>query len=176
MGLGLAIDYSLLIVHRFREEVVRDGDVDAAIGRTMATAGRAVVFSGGAVAIGLGLLLFVPVPFIRSMGIGGLLVPVASILAALTLQPALLSLLGRHVSAPRRDGRFWGRLARRIMRHPLVFLAAGTAVLVALALPALSLRVTPGSLTGIPASTEAVRGYDALRAGLGGGSSRRRTS
>ena len=104
VGLGLAIDYSLLIVHRFREEVARDGDVDAAIGRTMATAGRAVVFSGGAVAIGLGLLLFVPVPFIRSMGIGGLLVPVASILAALTLQPALLSLLGRHVSAPRRDG------------------------------------------------------------------------
>ena len=169
VGLGLAIDYSLLIVHRFREEVAQDGDVDASIARTMATAGRTVVFSGGAVAIGLGLLLFVPVPFIRSMGIGGLLVPAASVLAALTLQPALLSLLGRHVSAPRPEGQFWGRLARRIVRHPGPFLAAGIAALVALALPALTLRVTPGSLTGIPRSTEAVRGYDALRSGLGGG-------
>jgi uncharacterized membrane protein YdfJ with MMPL/SSD domain len=169
VGLGLAIDYSLLIVHRFREEVAHDGDVDAAIARTMATAGRAVLFSGGAVAIGLGLLLFVPVPFIQSLGIGGLLVPASSMVAALTLQPALLSLLGRHISAPRPPGTFWQQLARRIMRRPYVALALGTAALLALALPALALRLTPGSLTGIPSSTESVRGYDALRAGLGGG-------
>ena len=109
VGLGLAIDYSLLIVHRFREEVVRDGDVDAAIGRTMATAGRAVVFSGGAVAIGLGLLLFVRCPSSDRWGSAACSFRSASLLAALTLQPALLSLLGRHVSTPRRDGRFWGR-------------------------------------------------------------------
>ena len=102
IGLGLAIDYSLLVVHRFREEVAGGAAVDDAVVRTMATAGRAVVFSGAAVAIGLAVLLFVPVPFIRSMGLGGLLVPLVSIAAVLTLQPSLLSLLGRRATRARR--------------------------------------------------------------------------
>ncbi len=169
VGLGLAVDYSLLVVHRFREELDDGGTVDDAIARTMATAGRAVVFSGVAVAVGLGLLLAVPVPFIRSMGIGGLLVPLVSVLAALTLQPALLSLLGRRAAGRRREGSFWGRLARAIMRRPFGFLAAGVVVLAALAAPALTLRLTPGSLTGIPASTESVQGYRLLTRGLGAG-------
>ena len=122
IGLGLAIDYSLLVVHRFREELARRRAASTdAIVRTMATAGRAVVVSGLAVAVGLGLLLFMPVPLLRSMGVGGLLIPLASIAAALTLQPALLSLVG----APRRRRRaststrgFWARLARAIMRRP----------------------------------------------------------
>ena len=96
IGLGLAVDYSLLVVYRFREELARGAARrTTAIVRTMATAGRAVVFSGATVAIGLALLLLVPVPFIRSLGVGGFLVPLASIAAAATLQPALLSLLGR---------------------------------------------------------------------------------
>jgi len=78
IGLGLAVDYSLLVVHRFREELARGGTVDDAVVRTVATAGRAVAFSGAAVAVGLGLLLLVPVPFIRSLGIGGLLIPLVS--------------------------------------------------------------------------------------------------
>ncbi len=75
IGLGIAIDYSLLIVYRFREELERGGTKDDAILRTMATAGRAVIFSGATVAIGLALLLFMPLPFMRSMGVGGFLIP-----------------------------------------------------------------------------------------------------
>jgi RND superfamily putative drug exporter len=169
IGLGLAVDYSLLVVHRYREELARGGTPEDAVARTVATAGRAVAFSGSAVAVGLGLLFVVPVPFIRSMGIGGLLIPLVSVAAALTLQPALLSLLGTRIGGRSRGGAFWGRVARAIMRRPWAFLAAGTAVLVALALPALGLRLTPGSLTGIPSSAESVRGYNALRDAVGGG-------
>jgi RND superfamily putative drug exporter len=169
IGLGLAVDYSLLIVHRFREELADGGRRDAAIERTMATAGRAVVYSGVAVAIGLGLLLLVPVPFIRSMGLGGLLVPLVSVAAAVTLQPVLLSLLGTRAVGRRREGVLWGRFAHAIMRRPRWWLTAGTVVLLALAAPALHLRVTPGSLTGVPSTTESVQGYELLRRGLGGG-------
>src|ERR687888_2706995 len=95
IGLGIAVDYSLLIVYRFREELHRTESKDEAIVRTMQTAGRAVLFSGATVAIGLALLLFMPVPFMRSMGVGGFLIPLVSIAAAATLQPALLSVFGR---------------------------------------------------------------------------------
>src|SRR4029077_487478 len=111
IGLGLAVDYSLLVVHRYREELRRGLGRDDAVVRTVATAGRAVAFSGAAVAVGLGLLLVVPVPFIRSMGIGGLLIPIVSVAAALTLQPAVLSLLGPRLAGPARGGAFWGGAA-----------------------------------------------------------------
>ena len=177
IGLGLAIDYSLLIVFRFREELARGLPTDDAILRTMATAGRAVVFSGLAVAIGLATLLLVPVPFVRSLGLGGLLIPLASIAAALTLQPALLSLLGRH--GGRRAGSpagtrdvergFWARLARSIMRRPAAYLATGGAVLLAAAAPVLYLELTPVSVSGFPRSPESVRGYELLRERVGPG-------
>src|SRR5262249_59996056 len=89
IGLGIAIDYSLLIVYRFREELERDGSTEDAVVRTMATAGRAVVFSGATVAIGLALLLFMPSPFMRSMGIGGVLIPPLSLARPATPPPAL---------------------------------------------------------------------------------------
>src|SRR2546430_688326 len=150
IGLGIAIDYSLLIVYRFREELARGGSKDDAIVRTMATAGRAVIFSGATVAIGLALLLFMPLPFMRSMGVGGFLIPLVSITAAATLQPALLSLYGRrgtaqfhlvgwlrgrglplpHFAGPDEEHGMWARLARSIMRRPVAFLVGGTAVLV----------------------------------------------
>jgi len=167
IGLGLAIDYSLLIVLRVREELERTDDVDEAVVRTMATAGRAIVFSGFAVAAGLALLLLMPVPFIRSMGIAGLLIPVVSIAAALTLQPALLSLFGRRGLAPglrplRLPGVPWRRIGEWVVRRRVPVLVCATAVLVAAAVPAFSLRLTPGSLTGIPHSLESVRGFDLL--------------
>ena len=169
IGLGLAVDYSLLIVHRFREELRAGATVDHAVERTMASAGRSVAFSGAAVAVGLGLLLVVPVPFIRSLGIGGLVVPLASIVVAATLQPVLLGLVGRRVLRDRREGPFWGRVARRVMRRPGLIAAAGSALLLVLAVPAVHLHLTPGSLTGLPSSVESVQGYDLLRNGLGGG-------
>ena len=157
----------------------------------MATAGRAVVFSGTTVAIGLALLLLVPVPFVRSLGVGGFVVPLASIVAAATLQPALLSLAGRRgarrvpVAAFLRsrlgirlpvlpgtidlESGFWARLARAIMRRPVAFLAVGTAILLALAAPAFYLHVTPGSVSALPQFPESVRGLTLLRSGAGAG-------
>jgi uncharacterized membrane protein YdfJ with MMPL/SSD domain len=191
IGLGIAVDYSLLIVYRFREELARPGPKDDAIVRTMATAGRAVIFSGATVAIGLALLLFMPSPFMRSMGIGGFLIPLVSIAAAATLQPALLSLYGRrgmkrvavaefmrrrlHVPLPRLAGTedieqgMWARLARAIMRQPVAFLAAGAALLVAIAIPVFALQLTPGSAFGIPQHPQAVHGFNVLRGAVGAG-------
>jgi putative drug exporter of the RND superfamily len=167
LGLGLAIDYSLLIVLRLREELESARDADTAVVRAMSTAGRAIVFSGLAVAAGLALLLLMPVPFIRSMGVAGLLIPLVSIAAALTLQPALLSLFGRRglqrLHTGVRGPTFpWMRLARWVVRRRVAVLAVSTAALVAAAVPALSLRLTPGSISGIPHSLESVRGFDLL--------------
>ena len=177
VGLGLAIDYSLLVVYRFREELGASRDVDGAIVRTMETAGRSVLFSGATVGIGLGLLLFVPVPFVRSLGVGGFLVPLLSMAAAATLQPALLSVLG--VRGMRRiellpaardlDRGFWSRLARAIMRRPRRFLAVGAAILVAAAIPAAWLQVTPGSISALPTGNDSSRGIQLLRDRVGAG-------
>jgi uncharacterized membrane protein YdfJ with MMPL/SSD domain len=189
IGLGIAIDYSLLIVYRFREELERGGSKDDAIARTMATAGRAVIFSGATVAIGLALLLFMPVPFMRSMGVGGFLIPLVSIAAASTLQPVLLSLYGRrgtkrvhlaewlrqrglplpHLAGPDVEHGFWARLARTIMRRPLLFFAAGSAILVAAAVPVVDLQLTPGSAQGIPQTPQSVHGLNLLRDAVGPG-------
>jgi uncharacterized membrane protein YdfJ with MMPL/SSD domain len=178
IGLGIAIDYSLLIVYRFREELHRTESKDEAILRTMATAGRAVVFSGATVAIGLALLLFMPSPFMRSMGIGGFLIPLVSLAAALTLQPALLSLYGRRgvrraaFVRRRRDAvrrGFWERLAAAIMRRPVAFLGGGAALLVAIAIPAFAMQLTPGSAQGIPQHPQAVHGFDILKRAVGAG-------
>src|SRR5215217_4501127 len=187
IGLGIAIDYSLLVVYRFREELAHTESKDEAIIRTMATAGRAVVFSGATVAIGLALLLFMPLPFMQSMGVGGFLIPLMSIVAASTLQPALLSVFGRRgtrrlhvadfvrdrlrVPLPRLAGAadpergFWARLARSIMRTPVAYLAVGATVLVAAAVPVLDLELTPGSASGTPQSPESIRGFNVLPGG-----------
>ena len=144
IGLGIAIDYSLLIVYRFREEIAIGREKDAAIVRTMETAGRSVVFSGLAVALGLALLIAMPLPFMRMMGVAGFLIPIVSIAAAATLQPALLSLYGKRGVARKRilpasridpEQGFWARLARAIMARPVTFLLVGSAVLVAAAVP-----------------------------------------
>jgi RND superfamily putative drug exporter len=165
IGLGLAIDYSLVILSRFREELARGGRRDDAIVRTMATAGRAVVFSGFAVAIGLALLLFLPVPFVRTMGLAGLLVPLVSIVGALTLQPALLSVWP--IRAQARSAAWpW---AHRIVRAPRRVLAIATVALLAAAAPVLFVELTPGTLSGLPQSLEASRGLSELRHAFGPG-------
>jgi putative drug exporter of the RND superfamily len=180
IGLGLAIDYSLLVVHRFREELARGQcTVEDAVVRTMQTAGRAVVFSGVAVAIGLSVVTIMPVPFMRSLGVAGFLVPLVSIAAALTLQPVLLSLFGRRGMrtvrvrrlrpAHTRESDLWARLAAAIMRRPVITLVAGTAVLLAAAAPLVFLRLTPGSISAIPQSTQSARGLALLSDRVGPG-------
>jgi RND superfamily putative drug exporter len=180
IGLGLAVDYSLLIVHRFRYELVDSRrQVSDAIVTTMQTAGRTVLVSGVGVAVGLSVLLLVPVPFVRSLGFAGLVVPLVAMAAALTLQPALLALLGRRgvagVSVLRGRARrapkpgLWSRLAGIVTRRPLVVLVCSAAALAVAAAPALWLEVTPGSVVAIPQGIQSARALYVLRDRVGPG-------
>ena len=180
IGLGIAIDYSLLVVYRYREELAKGGTKEDAVVRTMETAGRAVVFSGIAVGIGLALMLFMPLPFMRGFGVGGLIIPLVSVVAAVTLLPVLMytiaapldrvPLLPRRVTA-RRDSEenMWYRLARSIMRRPVAYAAGTAALLVGLALPILALELGPGSNKGIPQELEGVRGLNVISDAVGDG-------
>jgi putative drug exporter of the RND superfamily len=181
IGLGIAIDYSLLVVYRFREEMRGTTSKEDAVVRTMQTAGRTVVFSGTAVGLGLALLLFMPLPFMRGFGIGGLIIPFVSVLAAVTLLPVLLWVLAVRLDRVRflpkawlerradAEAGFWAQLARTIQRRPWPFAVGTSALLVALALPVLGLQLGPGSNEGIPSELEAVRGLDTLAGELGEG-------
>ena len=181
IGLGIAIDYSLLVVHRFREELQAGGGRDEAIVRTMTTAGRAVLFSGTAVGIGLALLLFMPLPFMRGFGLGGLIIPTVSVAAAVTFLPVVLSLAGARLDGigllPRswlerrgdHERGFWPWLARGIMRRARIVAPLTAGLLLLLAAPVLALQVGPGSNEGIPRGLEAVRGYEVLAAAVGAG-------
>ena len=100
VGLGVAIDYSLLMIFRFREELKRQPDVETAVVETMTHAGRSVIVSGSTVAIGLLSLVILPIPVIRSIGIGGMLIPAVSVVSGITLVPALLSHPRRRRSTP----------------------------------------------------------------------------
>ena len=180
IGLALAIDYSLLMVHRFRTEINRENvSVDDAIIATMQSAGRTVTFSGFAVAIGLATLLLVPVPFVRSLGAAGLVVPVFSLAAALSLQPALLSFLGRRGVRPvgikglmaQRDVStgLWARATRRVIRRPLYVLVTAIIVLGGAASSIFWLQLTPASTTAIPHNIEAARALTLASSRLGPG-------
>ena len=179
IGLGVAVDYSLLIVYRYREELRAGRSADDAIARTMATAGRAVVFSGTAVAIGLAVLFFMPLPFMRGFGFG-LFIPVVSVVCALTLLPVLLHFLGAKLDRvhlvparviERRDAEdnFWWRLSRTIMRRPVLFATGATALLLALAVPLFSLELGPGTNKGIPQDLEGVQGLNIISDAVGEG-------
>ena len=181
IGLGLAIDYSLLILHRYRRELREnpEGSANQAILTTMATAGRTVLISGTIVCIALATLLLVPVPFVRSLGTAGLIVPMTSMLAAITLAPALLSLLGKHAVTTigfhgligRKDvlSGYWARITRFVIAKPKsVFIGS----LISLAIMASSifwLTITPSSLTAIPANLESSQALTLItdRAGPG---------
>ena len=181
IGFAIAVDYSLLVVFRFRQELERHESVDDALVATMGTAGRATLFSGAVVAIGLSLLALMPLPFMRSMGVGGLLVPLFSIASAATFLPALLSVLGRRINrfrvvprrilASRADGRpgMWTRLSKSIMRRPVVYLVGASAVMIGLAIPGLQLHLTGGDNRGVPLTTESTRGLALLTRTLGPG-------
>ena len=150
MGLALGIDYSLLTVQRFREELGRGRDVLDAIEVTGATANRAVLLSGGTVVISIGGLLFLPLNMFLGIGIAIIAVAFTSVAAALTLLPALLALLGHRVNKwrlpmrhPGGESRFWNGVARRVTENPARSAAAGVGVLLLLSAPLLSLRLGP---------------------------------
>jgi RND superfamily putative drug exporter len=174
LGFGLGIDYSLFIVSRFREELVARDPADA-LGVAMATAGKAVMFSGLTVFIGLLGLMTFDFMALRSLGIAGSVVVALSVGAALTLLPALLAFLGPRVNAfaivPVRDGRtgFWHAVSGRVMRHAGLVFAAVLALLVALGLPFLRVEFGAPDASILPGDVRSRQGFDQLRAAFGEG-------
>jgi RND superfamily putative drug exporter len=169
IGLGVAIDYSLFIVSRFREELARGRTVEDAVAIALATAGRAILFSGVTVAIGLAGMLFYPGTFLVSLGVSGSLVVAASVLYALTFLPALLSILGPRVGAwrvplPRGRGGsgLWHSIATAVMRRPVLVLVPTVALIAIAASPFLQLRLASADATILPPTVESRRGYDML--------------
>jgi trehalose monomycolate/heme transporter len=170
LGLGLAIDYALFIVSRFREEMRALGNtrdvVPAALGRTMVTAGRTVLVSGVIVAVSLASLLFFSQGFLQSMGYGAIAAVLVALIAALTVLPALLALLGPRVDALRirrrrtssdeagEENGVWARLARAVMRRPGIIAASTTALLIVLALPFLNIAWGGVDYRVLPEGTE----------------------
>jgi putative drug exporter of the RND superfamily len=184
LGLGLGVDYSLLMTSRFREELVKrpgaandQRQVDEAVRITVATAGRAVFFSGLTVLLGLlGLVLF-EFMILRSVGIAGAIVVGLAVLAALTLLPALLTLLGRNldrfavrrvVARPGVEGP-WATLARRVMERPVAVLVPTLAVLLILGSPFLHVRFNSPDASILPASLPSRAAFDRLRDAFGEG-------
>jgi putative drug exporter of the RND superfamily len=154
IGLGVAIDYSLLVVTRWREELAAGATDEEAIEQAMASAGRAVVFSGVTVAVGLLVLVVLPIPFIRSIGLGGMLIPLISVAAAITLLPALLAGRGKRLEWPRRRShdrppKAWLWWASRVVRYRWAAAAGALVVLGALVAAAFGLQVGDVSVNAL---------------------------
>ncbi len=175
IGLGVAIDYSLLVVSRWREERAHGASEEAAVQKAMETAGHAVVFSGITVAIGLLALVALPIPFLRSMGYGGMLIPLVSVAVAITLLPVVLVKLGARLDWPHRRtdataSRLWTRWAEGIARHRWIAAGAGLAVLAALMIAATDIRLGVHDADTLAKSGAAKEGLSALEhAGIGEG-------
>ena len=176
LGLGLAIDYSLFIVSRYREEIAKDGPGLPAMRRVLATSGRTVFFSSLTVAAALASLLVFPQRFLYSMGLGGSLVALFAALISLTVLPAVLTLLGTKVNAgapkflqrraeadarPAQAG-FWYRLSRFVMRRPLPVATLSAAFLILLGLPFLNIKFNTVDPTVLPESASARQVYDSI--------------
>ena len=184
-GLGLGVDYSLFIVSRFREELTRGRNVEEAIAITIATAGRAVTFSGLTVSIGLLGLVFFRINMLRSVGIGGVLVVLMAVLAAITLLPAVLAIIGTRVNAfpvrfPRLWGRkqiqlnpvgstttdpqygFWYRLSQLVMRYPVRIFVSVLLLMIGLGLPFLMVRFSAPDASILPVDVPSRAAYDLL--------------
>ena len=169
LGLGLGIDYALFFVSRFREELGNFSTAEA-IPRTVATAGRSIFFSGTAVLIGLSGLLFFPFMFMRSIGVAGVVVVFVSVIAALTLLPAILGVLGPNINRlairRRREGvgtAFWSRSAEVVMRHPFAVILLTALILGVLLNPVRHMKVGIPEATVLPQKYESRAGDDILK-------------
>ena len=175
VGLGIAIDYSLLVVSRWREERSHGRSGDEAVQRAMETAGRAVVFSGTTVAIGLLAMVALPVPFLRSMGYGGMLIPLVSTLVAITLLPVVLSKVGQRLDWPHRRtddraSKAWTRWAEAVVRRRWIAAISAIAVLTVLIVAATGLTLGDASPNTIAKHGDAKEGLTALEdSGIGSG-------
>jgi len=175
IGLGIAIDYSLLVVNRYRDERRRGRNHREAVEETMIRAGRTIVFSGLAVSVGLALMLLLPVPFLRGFGVGGLVVPAVSVVCGLTLLPIMLLTFGERLERvsliPHRlaerghagESRLWAAHAGWVMRHAKVVMPVIATLLVVAALPLIGIHVGPGSSSSLPPGIPAARGLEILQ-------------
>jgi RND superfamily putative drug exporter len=175
MGLALGIDYALFTLSRYREERLQGREKLDAIATAGATASRAVLFSGIAFVLAMLGLLLVPSTIFRSLAAGAILVGIVSVIAALTLLPAVLALLGDRVNALRipffgraaeqagSEGRFWGAIVHRVMRRPVVSLVLAAGLLLALAAPLFALNTGTSGAATLPGRFESKQGYLLLR-------------
>jgi RND superfamily putative drug exporter len=177
LGLGVSVDYSLIMIRRFTDEIA-GSDRDVALSQTMRTAGRTVAASGTTVAVALATLLIVDMPLIHSIAIAGISGVAVAVLTCLIVLPAVLYLLGPRVAAWRlpwlpstrdRSRRRWDRLARTIMARPVAALALTSAALLALAVPALGLQTDSGDASVLPKSSSVRQGYDLVEQQYGKG-------
>jgi RND superfamily putative drug exporter len=178
---GVSIDYALLIIFRFREELRHGKSTDDAIVATMQHAGRSVIVSGSTVAVGLLSMVLLPLPFIRSIGIGGMLIPAVSVLASITLLPSMLAMLGPRINRlrvmPRRvvEGSdqasgFWAWWSRLVTKHAVLTAAIGVAIIVALLVPGVQLNPSESQAKDRPGGGDAIAGRAALAsAGISAG-------
>jgi putative drug exporter of the RND superfamily len=175
VGLGVSIDYALLMVFRFREELASGESTEEAIVETMTHAGRSVIVSGTTVAIGLLSMVILPLPFIRSIGLGGMLIPLVAVLACISLLPALLSMLGPRINRvrvmPRRfvdppaEGRgFWAGWARTVTRRPLLVFLVGAVIVTLVLIPAFDINPSDAQVKDEPATGDAYAGRAAITA------------
>ncbi len=175
IGLGVCIDYTLLVVLRWREEHAAGAENERAVELAMEKAGAAVVFSGTTVGIGLLALVVLPLPFLRSIGYAGMLIPIVSVLVSITLLPVILATIGPWIDRPRmrteRDAsRFWTRWSTGVVRRRWWAAGIATAILLALAIPALGIQVGNASPESLAKSGDARQGLDALTgSGIGSG-------
>jgi RND superfamily putative drug exporter len=184
MGLALAIDYSLFVVSRFREERGRGRERLDAIEACAITANRAVVFSGTTFVIAMFGMLIVPSSIMRSLAVGAIVVGIVSVAASATLLPALLAILGDRVNSLRipvigshsleaenPEGRFWGAIVRTVLRRPGLSLAISVSLLLALAVPVFGLHVGTSGVTALPDRFDSKQGYAALQRDFPGATS-----
>jgi RND superfamily putative drug exporter len=181
VGLGVSIDYALLIIFRFREELRHGKDVEDAITTTLRHAGRSVIVSGSTVAVGLLSMIVLPLPFIRSIGIGGMLIPAVSVLASITLLPAMLAMLGTRINSvrvmPRRivEGSdqasgVWAWWARLVTNRAALTATIGIVIVGALLIPGLQLNPSESQAKDRPGSGDAIAGRQAIAdAGISAG-------
>ena len=173
IGLGVSIDYSLFLVSRYREELALGQPMEAAIVRAVGKAGRVVLFSGVVVCASLSGLLFFSGSYLVTMGIGGAIVVALAVVFALSFLPALLAVLGPRIHAGRvplpnrgKDRQVWARVARFVMRRPVLIGVPTLLVLLAMGIPFLHLRLAAADVRVLDRTVEARRGYEKLRQAL----------